>query len=57
MGKFKTLTPEQNLERYKKACNNMRCDKIADLNTIDDITACMVNCQFSYDYDERKQSN
>lgn len=38
--------------RFKYACVNSHsdCSEIPKHNTINDISWCMVNCQYSYDY-------
>lgn len=36
--------------RFTVACKSKNCDKIDELPDIDSISACMANCQFSYDY-------
>jgi len=38
------------LEYYRKACESKHCLEIEALNSIDEISWCMVNCRFSYDY-------
>jgi len=40
----------EKLRRYKSACESVSCDKIGNMDTIEDITGCMVRCKFSYDY-------
>jgi len=44
------VDPDEKLRRYKAACEGVSCNKIDGMDTIDQITGCMIKCQYSYDY-------
>ena len=45
------------LEYYKNACKSIDCRKIDSLNTVDDISGCMVNCLSNIIKDRKPQTD